>query len=89
MSYILKIFQRKFDIIIIFGLTILPVFLHLNKKNLINYSLNDIIYLFVFQFFLSILIFFITLVMSICLKKKFTYSSCSIINISINTHEIH
>ena len=22
-------------------------------------------------------------------KKKFTYSSCSIINISINTHEIH
>ena len=22
-------------------------------------------------------------------QKKFTYSSCSIINISINTHEIH
>ena len=71
MSYILKIFQRKFDVMIIFGLTILPVFLHLNKKNLINYSLNDIIYLFIFQFFLSILIFFITLLMSICLKKKF------------------
>ena len=60
---------NKRNLFLIISLTILPILLHLNETNLSQYSLKEIIYLFIFQLIICLGILLISILISLIFKK--------------------